>query len=199
VDNVYGVAEAAGPGKVRIYQTGEAASRLGEAPTAVAPANTKKDLEMKLTIITFGGRMWAENKTHTAIFNDSIEVVDLATLEKDLDPDLDHLPSDAIYLTCADQLKVYNRPEDGKSNQQLEALGRVRCRTDKYDALCEKLTYHQGKDQFIFDGGDGGLARLKRVLAPGTQPQESKAKRFIYLRKANQVFSDEVKGVSGSN
>jgi hypothetical protein len=198
VDNVKSEVHAYGPGgKLRIFQPGDAGSPLAPPP-ASPPGDKKKAQEMKLTLVWFGGRMWADNKSHTAIFNDNVEALNLATENKDLEPDLDHLPDDAVYLRCADQMKVYNRPENGKSNQQLEAEGRVFCRTKEYEALSEKTTFNEAKDQLIFDGGDGGLARLKKILGIGIPPQESKAKRFIYLRKTGQVFSDQVQGVRGA-
>lgn len=197
VDNVHNTAHAYGPkGKFRIWQLGDAGSPL--APTASQPASKKPTQEMKLTRITFDGRMWADNKSHTAIFNDNVTALNFATENKDADPDLDHLPDDAVYLRCTDQMKVYNRPENGKSNQQLEAEGRVICRTKEYEAHAEKVTYNEAKDQLIFDGGDGGFAHLIHFLQPGIPPQESKAKRFIYLRKTGQIFSDGVQGVRGT-
>jgi hypothetical protein len=202
VDNVKGEMHAYGPkGKVRIFQPGDAGSPL--TPPAPAkpgdkPTDKSKAQEMKLTIVTFDGRMWADNKSHTAIFSDNVTALNFASEIKDLEPDLDHLPEDAVYLRCADQMKVYSRPENGKSNQQLESEGRVFCRTKEYEALAEKVTFNEAKDQLIFDGGEGGLARLKKILGPGIPPQESKAKRFIYLRKTGQIYSEQVQGVRGA-
>jgi hypothetical protein len=200
VDNTEGKAHGTGPGTVRIHQRGDAATPLAPAPaqgTPARPASPAKDQEMKLTIIHFGGRMWADNKSHTAIFSDSIEVINMPTENQDLQPDLDKLPRGAVYLTCSDQLKVYNRPENGKSNQELEGTGNVRCTSEEYIAQCEKVTYHEGKDQLIFDGGDG-WAHLRKLGPPGGPPQQSDAKQFIYLRKTGQIQSIKSRGVSGT-
>src|SRR5262249_50373162 len=201
VDNIQNKAYAYGPkGKFTIWQPGDAGSPLA-APPQTQTASKKPAQEMKLTIITFDGRMWADNTSHTAIFNDNVMALNFATENKDLDQDLDHLlehlPDDAVYMHC-EQMKVYNRPENGKSNQQLESEGRVNCRTKEYEAHAEKVTYNEAKDQLIFDGGDGGFARLIHFLGIGIQPQESKAKRFIYLRKSGQIFSEGVQGVRGT-
>src|SRR5262249_52164758 len=102
VDNVQNTAHAYGPkGKFRIWQPGDAGSPLG-APAPAQPAGKKPAQEMKLTIITFDGRMWADNKSHTAIFNDNVTAVNFATEDKDQGQDLDqllnHLPDDAVYM-----------------------------------------------------------------------------------------------------
>jgi lipopolysaccharide export system protein LptA len=198
VDNLNGTALAYGPkGIVRIFQPGDAGSPLNP-PSSAPPTDKKTAQEMKLTVVLFDGRMWADNKSHTAIFNENVQAVNLATENKELELKLDQLPEDALYLRCADQMKVYNRPENGKANQQLEAETRVFCRTKEYEGQAEKFTFNEAKDQLIFDGGDGGLARLKKILGPGIAPQEWKAKRIIYLRKTGQIFSDQVQGVHGA-
>jgi hypothetical protein len=197
VNNTDGLANAAGPGTVRIHQRGDAGSPLAPSTGQPGrPGTPGKEQEMKLTIIHFGGRMWANNKTHVAKFFDDVEVVHFATDDKDLQPNLERLPVDAIYLRCSDCLEVLNRPENGKSNQQLEGTGRVRCETAEYRAQCEKVTYHEGKDQLIFDGGDG-WAILTKLGAPGGQGQTSYAKRFIYNRKTREMSSEGARGFQG--
>ena len=208
VDNTDGKANGIGPGTVRIHQQGDAGSPLAASDNQTIPVKKKegqlelrqgtpgKDQEMKLTIVKFNGRMWADNKSRVAIFSDDVEVIHLATEDKDLVPNLDKLPADAVYLYCSEQLKVLNRPENGKSNQQLEGTGRVRCYTSEYHAQCEKVTYHEGKDQLIFDGGDG-WAILTKLGPPGTAGQTSYAKRFIYNRKTREIKSEGARGFQG--
>src|SRR5260221_13598263 len=104
----------------------------------------------------------------------------------DLLPDTERLPRGWVYLTCSEQLKVYNRPENGKSNQELEGTGSVRCDTQDCIAQCEKVTYHEGKDQLIFDGGDG-WAHLRKLSFPAGQSEQSDAKQFISLRKTGHI------------
>ena len=99
--------------------------------------------------------MWSNDKTHTAIFSDDIEVINLATENPDLEPDLNKLPPDAVFLSCSQKLEVRNRPENGKSNQELEGIGNVKTFTAQYAAECEKVNYNESKDQLIFDGVDG--------------------------------------------
>src|SRR5262249_2384019 len=202
VNNVEGTAQGIGPGTVRIHQKGDGGSPVSTGPNAGAKqqgrsASPKQDQEMKLTVVNFGSRMWANNQTHLVIFSDDIDVVHFATEDKDAKPDLDHLPPDAIYLRCSDQLKLLNRPEGGKSNQELEGIGRVECRTRDYVAQCEKVTYHEAKDQLIFYGGDG-WAHMKRLGPPGTQGQVSEAKTIIYSRKTGEINSIKSRGVNGS-
>jgi hypothetical protein len=203
VDNTEGQANASGPGTVRIYQLGDAGPQSGPLVSQSGqgsgkPKDPHKDQEMKLTIVHFGRRMWADNKAHMAKFYDNIEVVNFATEDKDVEPDLDRLPPDAVYVTCTDQLIVYNRSEDAKSNQQLEAIGRVKCFTKDYVAQCDKMSYNEAKDQLIFDGGEGGWARMRHVLGQGIQGQDSQAKQFIYSRKTNQIQSSGGRSISGT-
>jgi hypothetical protein len=207
VDNTEGQANGTGPGTVRIYQRGDVEPQTGpqtgpplaqRGQSSGKPKEANKDQEMKLTIVHFGGRMWADNKAHMAKFYDNIEVLNFATENKDVEPDLDRLPPDAVYLTCDNQLIVYNRSEGGKSNQQLEAIGRVKCFTKDYVAQSDKMTYNEGKDQLIFDGGEGGWARMRRLGSPGNQAQESQAKEFIYSRKTGEIKSNRSRGINGT-
>jgi hypothetical protein len=161
------------------------------------PNQAKKDQEMKLTLVRFTGKMWADNQSHTATFYENIETIHLPTEDRELDPDPDHLPYEAVYLSCTDRLKVYNRPENGKSNQQLEALGRVRCSTQNSIAQAEKVTYHEGKDQLIFDGGEGGFARLRQLQSQGTPGRNVEAKQIIYMRKTGEVRTSGARGING--
>jgi hypothetical protein len=200
VDNTEGRAYGSGPGRVRIHQRGDAGSPL--APTASAQpgrattASKQKEEEFKLTIVKFGGRMWADDKTHTAVFSDDIKVINLATDNPDLEPDENRLPRDAVYLQCSQKLDVRNRSENGKSNQELEGIGNVLCRTAAYLGQCEKLNYIEAMDKLIFDGLDG-LAHLKKLEAPGTVGQTWDAKRIIYNRKIDSVKSEGARGING--
>jgi lipopolysaccharide export system protein LptA len=200
VDNTEGKAYGSGPGRVRIHQRGDAGSPLAPAASAqpgrATTASKQKEEEFKLTIVNFGGRMWANDKSHTAIFSDDIKVINLATDNPELEPDENRLPRDAVYLQCSQRLDVRNRPENGKSNQELEATGNILCRTAAYLGQCEKLTYNEGKDQLIFDGVDG-LAHLKKLEARGLVGQTWDAKLITYNRKTDTVKSEGARGING--
>jgi len=147
--------------------------------------------------VSFGRQMWANNKSHVVIFYDDVDVVHLATEDKDFQPDLDRLPADAIYLKCSDQLKALNRSEGGKSNQELEGTGRVLCRTNDCIAQCEKVTYNEAKDQLIFSGGDG-WAHLRKLNGLGNPSEEWEAKTIIYSRKTGAIDSIKNRGLKGT-
>jgi hypothetical protein len=200
VDNTEGKAYGSGPGTVRIHQRGDSDAPLGTTPAQPSrPAGPLKQKEeaFKLTIVKFGGRMWANDKTHTAIFSDDVEVVSFATDDADTIPDMNHLPADAIYMNCSQKLEVRNRPKNDKSNQELEAIGNVNAYTTQYVAQCEKLNYEEMKDQLIFQGGDG-YAHLKKVEAPGTVGQTTDAKLIIYNRKTGEVSTTGARGINGT-
>lgn len=196
VDNTEGIARGSGPGVVRIVQAG-AGPDIGPPPAPGKPAPPKRPDEMKLTRVTFGARMWANNKTHTAIFYENVEVVSVPGDNIDADPNLDQLPEGGLYLRC-DQLKVLSTPgEGGKATQQMEATGRVMCRSREFWGWAETVTYHEGKDQVIFDGKEG-FAHVERDMGPGHPRQQLKGRKIIYLRKTGEFKVEGAGGVSGS-
>jgi len=199
VDNEEGIVKAPGPGIVRILQCGTVEFAGDNAKTQPRPATptSRTDEELKLTRVKYGAHMWAKNKTHTAIFYEDVEVVHLPSKRIDLVPDLDNLPAGAIHLRCG-VLKVYNRPDNGKPNQQMEARGKVVAKAQEFTARAEIVTYDEGKDQLIFEGGEGGLARVYRAGPKGEPPQELKAKKILYNRRTGEFQGIDVSGVGGN-
>jgi hypothetical protein len=217
VDNAEGTAVAGGPGTVRILQPGNgdtlpsagSASRAGPRSDQAGPASRggatvgqakpkpAQAEQLNLTRVKFGGRMWANNKNHTAVFRDDIEVVHLPTDNPNLDPDLDDLAKDAFYLRCS-LLKVRSRQENGKSNQELEAHDHVVARSQEFEAHADKLTYDEAKDQMVLEGGDGGKATMYRFTGKNLPPQKSTGRVIIYWRKSGELHVDDAGSVSGS-
>jgi hypothetical protein len=225
VDNAEGSMQATGPGLVRLLQRG-GADGIGPAPSPPArgsdgrPAATEStdtlkpahptaegkpgaDDEMKLTIVLYSGRMYANNTKHTAVFIGDVEVTHVPSEDPNLQPNLDRLPVNGLYLK-SDKLEVSNRPDAaGKSNQEMTATGHVYTQSrDENGPVTGRATvvkYNEAKDQVIFEGGDGGYAILWREKVRG-QYEEMKGKKIIYMRRTNTfqgVEMNAIKGVSG--
>ena len=129
LDNEAGTLVAAGPGMVRLYQLGSTDPLGGGEPTGRAggvnprmPAPKPNAAEMKLTSVKYSQRLRADNQKHIADFYGEVEAVNLPTNNPDMRIDLDNLPEGGMYVH-ADRFKVYERPENGVSNQQMEARG----------------------------------------------------------------------------
>src|SRR5439155_15576142 len=98
--------------------------------------------ELKLTRIKYAGRLFADNKRHTAIFIDKVETYHAPGDNPNFEPNLEQLTEGAMAMTC-ERLKVYNRPENGKNNQQMKAKSRVNAWTPDSTAQSDTMTYNE--------------------------------------------------------
>jgi hypothetical protein len=196
VNNADGTANAGGPGIVRILQPGNTETQPSASPAPAKPKKTQEE-QLNLTRVKYRGRMWANNKNHTAVFRDDVEVIHLPTDNPNLEPDLDDLVKDAFYLRCS-LLKVRSRQENGKSNQELEAHDNVVARSQEFEAHAAKLTYDEAKDQMVMEGGEGGKATMYRFMGRGVPQQKSTGRKIIYWRKTGELKVDDAGSVSGS-
>jgi hypothetical protein len=152
----YQLVTATGPGEVRIWQYGE--KDVARAPGAEKGAPTPKaapqparpaEGEMKLTIVTFTGRMVAKDKGklyQEAVFYSEqqggtpIEVVHAPAADPGVAIPKANPPGGTVTLTCADRLVVStHRPENGPAAQRMDAFGNVFIRTDEYDGWGEQV------------------------------------------------------------
>lgn len=152
--------------------------------------------QMKLTNIHFATNMLANTRTNKAIFRGNVRVLSMPSdspqVKNDFEtpPNPKDMPPDGIYLTC-EQLTLLNRKsEDGKSNQEMEALRRVRVQARNYWGVCDSLTYNEAKDQIIFIGSEATPARLFRVTRTGSPPEETRGKKIIYIRSTGEFQVD---------
>jgi lipopolysaccharide export system protein LptA len=179
-----------GPGHVRVFQAGAVDPLAPPPPPGQAPAKPAQE-EMKLTYISFKDAMRANSTANTANFWGDVRVLSLPSDNPHLEIDLDEvvgkqvLPKGAMYLRC-DRLKVLDQPDDGRSNQQMEAHDRVYVLAEEFSARCDDLYYNQAKDQVILDGPRTG-ATLFKVTAPGAEPQVLKGKKIIYNRRTGEA------------
>ncbi len=202
VDNEEGEVHASGPGLLRILQRGSEEPGVGQpsATPTPQPARPGAEDELKLTRVNYAGRMYANDKTHTAIFTDNVHVVNVPSDDINLEPNIDKLPENGLYLHT-DRLEVYSRQEpNAKPSQQMKATGH--CFFKAHDTQsqdnsgrAEIITYDESKDQVILYGGQGGLAYVYQEKAKGTAPKELKAEKIIYLRKTGEYQGINTRGV----
>jgi lipopolysaccharide export system protein LptA len=205
VDNESNLAEAGGPGIVRIFQPG--APDLAAPPPAVGdrpkPAPAKPE-EMKLTYVSYAGKMSANDKEKLAHFYDDVKVLHLPTddpnLKIDLNKIVDNLPPNGMYLECK-RLDVSNKQVNGKDNQELTARDGVFVKAQEFYGRAATVTYVENKEQVIFDGGNNGKgsAYLYRVRVKGGKPDIIEANKIIYLRKTGEFSVDGGKTFQGRN
>jgi hypothetical protein len=150
-----------GPGVVRIWQYGEkdvtrapgprpASGAAGPRPTTPgARPPAPPEGEMKLTVVTFTGRMTAKDKGklyQEAVFQSDqrgggpIEVVHAPAADPGVEVSPANPPPGTVRLTCADRLVVAtHRPENAPVAQRMDAYGNVFIRSDEYDGWGETV------------------------------------------------------------
>ncbi|MCS6850945.1 MAG: hypothetical protein NZ700_07215 [Gemmataceae bacterium] len=183
MDNQEGVVIAPGPGVVRLLAPGNGP---GPRPGTVAKPSSPSQEQLRLTRVTYLGRMFANNQTRTAIFYDNVEVVQVPADNPDVSIDVDRLPPGALYLRC-DQLKVYSRKDaDGRTTQEMEAHRKAVVQAAEFWGRADLIKFDEAKDQVVFEGVGGNLAALYRVQAPGAPPEEIKGRKITYWRRTNE-------------
>lgn len=148
----YQLVTADGPGVVRIWQPGE--KDVARNPAAAAPpkAGEKRaapEMEMKLTVVTFAGRMVAKDKGRLyqeAVFlsvqqgGAPIEVIHAPAADPGVTINRANPPLGTVTLTCAERLVVStHRPDNRPPAQRMDAYGNVFIRTDEYDGWGETV------------------------------------------------------------
>jgi hypothetical protein len=189
VDNREGLVSAPGAGVVYLLQLGTKDEAAPGAPSASQPAlvGPQPEQELKLTRVTYAGRMFANNNTHTAIFNDNVEVVHLPSDNPDMTIDLTKPPPPGgMYLRC-EQLKVRSvrHPDGTTSHQEMEAHRRVIVQSQEFWGRADVVTYDESKELVIFEGRDGNMATLYRKKVVGGEMDEIKSKKIYYWRRTN--------------
>src|SRR5207245_1254444 len=107
------------------------------------------------------------------------------------------LPEGAMYLKC-DRLKVLDQPENGKSNQQMEAWGRVYVQSKNMYARAEAVFYNQAKNQIILDGA-GSQASLYKRPRVGAPYEQVTGTKIIYNQVTGETDVQGGDGLSGTS
>jgi hypothetical protein len=188
-----------GPGEVRIWQLGDKDVTRAPGPPPAGGAAAQKDGEMKLTVVTFAGRMVAKDKGR--VYQEAtffslekgaapIEVVHAAAREPGADIPRANPPPGTVRLQCADKLVVStSRPEAGPAAQRMDAYGNVFVLTDRYDGWGE--TVNSDARYVTLLGGGPALARITHRFN-GTS---NSGRRIVYDRTTGDF---QVEGSAGA-
>lgn len=198
----YQLLTAVGPGELRVWQYGEKDVAKGQpAPQPMAPAaRPSPEGEMKLTIVTFTGRMVAKDKGRLyqeAVFLSEqnggapIEVVHAPAADPGAKINLANPPLGTVTLRCAERLVVStHRPEGAPTGQRMDAYGNVFIRTDEYDGWGEVVNS---------DGRYVTLSAVGNALARITHRFDGNgnvARRIVYDRATGNYTVTESAGAT---
>jgi hypothetical protein len=191
---------ADGPGTLRIWQLGDKNLAAPGAPPANGkpmpgmppmpapqpkqpnPANGPSQ-EMKLTLVTFQGRMIAIDKGkmfQKATFEDSVEAINVPAEQFNLTIDRHNLPQRAVMLRCEKELVVWShKKQDGQSTQKMDATGNAYLASDEYEGWAQTIS-NDGK-LIVLSGSDSIPARIMNRFNQGN---DQPGKKIIYDRAA---------------
>lgn len=181
---------ADGPGVLRVWQAGDKESGpapKGNAPKApVAPTPKDGEQEMKLTVVTFRGRMVAIDKGKVfqkATFETNVEVVSVPAESPTVEVQRHRLPARATLLKCDKEMVVWtHKKPNAPTAQRLDAYGNAYLRTDDHDGWGETIS-HDGKVA-ILTGSDRIPARIMNRFNQGT---DQSGKKIIYDRAGGSI------------
>src|SRR5262249_33210183 len=171
VDNELGTVNAGGPGTVRIFQPGTEDMEIMPGKTSRdKPAGSNPKEEMKLTRVQYLGRMLANNKQRLVTFTARVDVYHLPAERHDVAIDTTRLPPSCLHMRC-EELKVLGKQPESRSSQVMIARGRAEVQAQEFFGRAETISYDEGKDQMIFDGGQSSQADLYQMQGPGQPPR----------------------------
>lgn len=194
----YKLVLADGPGVVRTWQPGTrddaVSTNPGTAPLSKQPGNIAPpppEMEMKLTVVTFSGRMIAKDKGklyQDATFHENIQVIHLPTDNPDLVVERHRLPPQAVLLTCTEKLIVWTHKKGTEPPvQHMEAYGNAYLQNEEYDGWGEVVTY-DGK-VIVFDDGSGFERRVTNPIPARIKSRfkgnDNSGRRIIFDRATN--------------
>ena len=132
---------ADGPGVMRTWQPGQ--KDVVGAPAAGTPK--ADDTETKLTIVTFGGRMFLKDKDklyQEATFLSNVRVTSLPANSPDAKVERHNLPAGSVVVTCNDKLLVSSHKKGNAPPAQfMRADGAAFILSDEYEGWGEVVTY----------------------------------------------------------
>lgn len=203
------------PGTVRIWKPGSKDAENGLDGKKKEPAKKKDapprkkgelgaDEQMKLTIVQFGEKMWAEDFRKRAKFWTNVRVVHLPADRPNMPVDLREgdIPKGAIYLEARDTLEVFSTVQrekgaDGKdvdvTYQEMIAIGNVRVRKQgEFFGDADKVAYNEMKGTLTFYGSEKNPAVLHQLRGQGVPDRPVKGKTLIYYLKEKTIGGDKV-------
>lgn len=175
---------AGGPGEVRLLQWGTKDTGVpgGQSRPAASAANPNEQ-ELKLTVVKYQTRLRMEDRGNAfqeAVFEGDVTAIQTPT--KDFERPLEihtQLPERSTLLTCDDILTVSTyRPQGGKTEQKMDALGNANFRTDEYRGRAHRIAY-DGR-MMTLEGTASRLALIERSTRSVGDGSGTPARRIEY-------------------
>ncbi|HUR55640.1 MAG TPA: hypothetical protein VMZ71_16000 [Gemmataceae bacterium] len=194
-DEKYQLVVADGPGTLRTWQPGQKDAAAPGAPPATPKAD---DTEMKLTIVTFGGRMFLKDKGklyQEAQFMANVRVTSVPADSPEAKVERHNLPFGSVLLTCNDKLLVSSHKKGTAPPVQfMRAEGAAFILSDEYEGWGEVVTY-DGRIMNL-EGTGNTQARIKSRFKGTSQD----GKTIVYDRVTNSYrATDSFGGTIDSN
>ena len=143
---------------------------------------------MKLTIVTFGGRMFLKDKGklyQEATFVSNVRVVSVPADSPEAKVERHNMPLGSVVLTCNDKLLVSSyKKGTAPPTQFMKADGSAFIQSDEYEGWGEVVTY-DGRIMNL-QGAGNTLARIKSRFKGDSQD----GKTIIYDRRTNAYQTD---------
>jgi lipopolysaccharide export system protein LptA len=219
------IAEAGGPGRVRIFQIeqkdpppskpGAPAGQAGSTPlprsgtpagagkpkktTEPGKPNSKDEEQHKLTSVSYQGKMIANNKIGMATFYDRVIVIDVPSEDPDLKIDENRPPKQSMYISCEKLEVLRHKLPDGSSNQEMRAYKKVVIEGEQYSGKADIVKYDQSKEQIILEGTAGNFARLYKEEVKGQEPRTIIGRKITYWRDTGKFHVEDVKEIIYGN
>jgi hypothetical protein len=204
LDNETGRLNAAGPGVVRILQPGttEDGTPQFERAPAAAPARPakpakKEDEELKLTRVTYSGRMAGDNNKRMVSFFDDVDLVHVPSEDPNLAIDLARLPAGALHIQCK-RLEAFNQQgPGGKASQEMQATGKVFVEAqEQFYGRADIIKFDESQEKIIFEGTDAIPAVLYRLKGQGVPPDEIPGRKIHFWRRTNDFKVEGGRGIT---
>ena len=149
----------------------------------------------KLTLVAYEGRMYANKKQRIATYYDKVVVINLPTDDPNLPIDVSHLPPGYLYMSCEELEVKKSQFPDGRTYQKMRASKRVAIETQEFSGNADVVKYDESKEQVILEGNDGNLALLKRQKVRGTEGDEVRGRKIIYLRATGEYKVEDAQSI----
>ena len=211
INQVSGKITGNGPGWIASVRRGKSGSSLlgtrknkdGSATNENQPAekDTEKDArkETALTYLHVEFQRGLQGNLHhrEVTFSDMVRATygPITTWQGAIDADdAGRLPKGAVLLST-DQLTVAEMRTDSarRGSIELEAKGNVSVEGEQFTAWADHMSYAEGKDLLILEGGKRSDAVLARQSQLGGPTSKAAAQRILFWRSTNRVEWDNVR------
>lgn len=195
VDGDLSLVSATGPGVTRMLQL----DAKDSAPGTPQPVDAKTEMEMKLTVVRFNGRLNLKDKKgifQEAVFRETIRVarVPSENLNLVLD-DTAKPPARSMFLKCNDTFTVssYRAKTPGtEDTRTMEAIDGAEVKTDDYIGIGHSINY-DGTRVILRGYGDGQATLYRRQNSIEGRDYKS-GNPLIYNTKTGQVSGAQSSG-----